>query len=61
MRKTGWRGASATKASRGDCGVEAAVQAGMYCIAVPNRFTVAQDFSRAHMRVPNLLTISTFL
>jgi beta-phosphoglucomutase family hydrolase len=42
-------------------GVEAAVQAGMYCIAVPNRFTAAQDFSRAHMRVPDLLTVSTLL
>jgi beta-phosphoglucomutase family hydrolase len=42
-------------------GVEAAVQAGMYCIAVPNRFTAAQDFSRAHRRVPDLLTISTLL
>lgn len=42
-------------------GVEAAVQAGMYCIAVPNRFTAAQDFSRAQMRVPDLLTVSTLL
>jgi beta-phosphoglucomutase-like phosphatase (HAD superfamily) len=42
-------------------GVEAAVQAGMYCIAVPNRFTTAQDFSRAHMRVPDLLTVFTLL
>ena len=42
-------------------GVEAAVQAGMYCIAVPNRFTAAHDFSRAHRRVPNLLAVSTLL
>jgi beta-phosphoglucomutase-like phosphatase (HAD superfamily) len=42
-------------------GVEAAVQAGMYCIAVPNRFTATQDFSRANMRVPDLLTVSTLL
>ncbi len=42
-------------------GVEAAVGAGMYCIAVPNRFIAAHDFSRAHMRVPNLLTVATLL
>lgn len=42
-------------------GVEAAVRAGMYCIAVPNRFTAAHDFSRAHMRVPDLLTVATLL
>jgi beta-phosphoglucomutase family hydrolase len=42
-------------------GVEAAVQAGMYCIAVPNRFTAAHDFSCANIRVPNLLTVSTLL
>lgn len=42
-------------------GVEAAVGAGMYCLAVPNRFTSAHDFSRANLRVPNLLTVSTLL
>jgi HAD superfamily hydrolase (TIGR01509 family) len=35
-------------------GVEAATRAGMRCVAVPNRFTAQQDFSRANACVPNL-------
>jgi beta-phosphoglucomutase-like phosphatase (HAD superfamily) len=35
-------------------GVNAARSAGMYCIAVPNRYTVNQDFSGAHRVLPSL-------
>jgi beta-phosphoglucomutase family hydrolase len=42
-------------------GVEAAALAGMYCIAVPNRFTAFQDFSRANVRVPDLFAVSRLL
>jgi len=35
-------------------GVESAIDAGIPCIAVPNEFSVKQDFSRATIRVKNL-------
>ncbi len=42
-------------------GVQAAVNAGMYCVAVPNRFTVGQDFSQAQARVENLQEVTSIL
>ncbi|QGM99972.1 HAD family hydrolase [Methylocystis parvus] len=35
-------------------GVEAAIEAGMRCIAVPNRFTLHHDLSRATLRIDSL-------
>lgn len=42
-------------------GVEAAVHAGMFCIAIPNHFTTSQDFSHAHARVHDLSEVSFFI
>ena len=39
-------------------GVEAAYNAGMKCIAVPNQYTVRDDFSRATTIVPSLAEVT---
>ncbi|MBU1178700.1 HAD family phosphatase [Patescibacteria group bacterium] len=39
-------------------GVESAKNAGMYCIAVPDKFTISHDFSRADLVVDKLSRIS---
>jgi HAD superfamily hydrolase (TIGR01509 family) len=39
-------------------GVESAYNAGMYCIAVPNKYTRHQDFSKAGLVVPSLLELT---
>lgn len=42
-------------------GVQAAIAAGMHCIAVPNQFTVHQDLSRATRTVSSLDELVTYL
>ncbi|MBR9705283.1 HAD family phosphatase [Candidatus Pacearchaeota archaeon] len=35
-------------------GIEAAKSAGMYCVAIPNQYTIDQDHSKADLILPNL-------
>lgn len=60
-RRLGVAAADCAVLEDSEVGVEAALCAGMFCIAIPNHFTTSQDFSRAHARIHNLSDALLFI